>query len=242
VISPSYLTAVERFPRIASLVVAGVGAAVLLGWVLDIGVLKSVLPGLATMKVNTACAFVGAGTALWFLGADSPTFRLIARALLTLVFAVGGLTLAEYVFTIDSGIDQFILPDDAQAAGSLHPGRMSPATALNFCLISIALLALSSRSSRLSGSWAPWIALPVGLVSTVALVGYAYDARALYTFGPYSSMAIHTAVLFATLCLAIIWTLPTSGRHELRIAESYLLLVGLRSRQDSVKLLQLVRS
>jgi hypothetical protein len=126
VISPSYLASVERFPRIASFIVAGVGAAVLLGWIFDVDVLKSVLPGLATMKVNTACAFVMAGSALWLLGTDSSTSRRIAHGLLAMVITVGGLTLAEYAFAIHGGIDQFILPDDPQSASTLHPGRMSP--------------------------------------------------------------------------------------------------------------------
>jgi signal transduction histidine kinase len=211
VLSPSYLASVERFSRITSLIVAGVGAAVLLGWIFNVEVLKSVLPGLATMKANTACAFVAAGSALWLLATDSPVFRLIAYGLLAMVITVGALTLAEYVFAIDVGIDQFILADDAQSAGTLHPGRMSPATALNFCLIGIALLGVPPRFSGLSGSWAPWMALPVGLVSVVAVVGYAYDARALYAFRPYSSMAIHTALLFAILCLAIICANPRRG-------------------------------
>jgi PAS domain S-box-containing protein len=211
VVSASYLTFVERFSRITPFIVAAVGATALLGWIVDVEVLKSVLPGLATMKANTACAFIAAGGALGFLAVDSPVFRRIAHGLLVMVIAVGGLTLVEYIFAIDVGIDQFLLSDAARSAGNLRPGRMSLATALNFCLIGIALLALPPRGSRRSGSWAPWIALPVALVSMVAVVGYAYDARALYTLGPYNSMAIHTAMLFIILCLAVICANPTRG-------------------------------
>jgi PAS domain S-box-containing protein len=217
--SPSYLASVERFSRITSLLVAVVGVAVLLGWIFDIEVLKSVLPGLVTMKVNTACGFIAAGSALWLLASDTPEFRLIARGLLAVVIGIGGLTLIEYVFAIDLGIDRFLLKD-ARSAGTLYPGRMEPASALSFCLIGIAILALPPQSARVSGSWAPWIALPVAIVSMIAAVSYAYGAGALDAFGPNFSMALHTALLFAMLCLALICANPTLRIMSVAISDT----------------------
>src|SRR5581483_5379881 len=42
----------------ASLIGASVGVAALLGWSFDAAALKSIFPGLAAMKANTALAFV----------------------------------------------------------------------------------------------------------------------------------------------------------------------------------------
>jgi len=50
----------QQIARIASLTVILVGCAVLVGWILDLGWLKSFIAGLATMKVNTALCFVAA--------------------------------------------------------------------------------------------------------------------------------------------------------------------------------------
>src|SRR5437588_13033572 len=55
----------RTFPAIAAGVVAGVAALVLLGWLLDSEPLKAVIAGRATMKPNTAIAFVLAAVSLW---------------------------------------------------------------------------------------------------------------------------------------------------------------------------------
>src|SRR3954471_25012766 len=108
----TYFSFLSWFARIGSVVVGCVGAAVIVGWLLDIAVLKSLLPGLATMKVNTGCSFLAAGLALWLLDRSQPgsrSFRL-ARALSLIVAVLGGLTLAEDIFTLDLGIDQSFWP------------------------------------------------------------------------------------------------------------------------------------
>jgi hypothetical protein len=83
------------------------------GWLLHIIILKSVLPGLVSMKVNTAGAFLAAGVSLWLLHTahpNAPTHGL-ARALAIIVAMLGGLTLTEDLFGPDFGIDQLVLPD-----------------------------------------------------------------------------------------------------------------------------------
>jgi hypothetical protein len=54
----------------------------------------------------------------------------------------------------------------------------------------------------------------------VAVVGYAYDARALYQFVPYSSMAIHTTLLFAILTLDVLCVNSHRGIISIAISET----------------------
>src|SRR5262245_49643220 len=109
-------SALKLYVMAASLAVAGVGVAVLIGWFLNIPVLKSFLPGLATMKANTALCFVLAGSSLWLLrreeaSAASPKKQRLGKILASLVLAIGLLTLSQYVFHWNLGIDQFLVKD-----------------------------------------------------------------------------------------------------------------------------------
>jgi diguanylate cyclase (GGDEF)-like protein len=208
----SYFSFLNWFARIGSVVVIAVGASVIFGWFLDIALLKNLLPGLATMKVNTACAFLAAGVALRLLHTAVPGSRsfLLARALSIVVAALGGLTLAEDLFTLEFGIDQIILPDTAHTANSVNPGRMAPATAFNFLLIGLALLGLKARQSGLA-AYAHLLAVPPLFISTLAILGHAYGVSALYEVKPYTSMAIHTALSMFVLTLSLMAADPTQG-------------------------------
>jgi len=193
------------YSRAASIAVVVLGCSVLVGWAFDVGVLKSVLPGLATMKLNTAAAFSLGGVSLWLLQ-QAPAYRRLAPAGAALVLLIALLTLSEYLFGWDLGIDQLLVEDPAGAVA----GRMSLMTALSFLLVSGALLLLDVR--RRNGQvMAQAAAMATGLTALLALVGYAYDVRSLYQFEPIGSMALHTALAFLALATALLCARPDQG-------------------------------
>ena len=205
--------------RTASLACASVsiigGGAVLVGWVLDVPLLKSLHPALISMKPNTALCFVLIGVALILLRQEPVPLplwrRRAAAACAGVVGLIGGMTLCEYFLGWNPGIDQMLFRESAGAVGTASPGRMGPNTALNFLLIGVALPLLDFKTRR-EHRPAQYLALAVIAVTLVALLGYIYFVETLYgRFGRFTGMALHTAVIFLTVCAGILLARPDGG-------------------------------
>jgi len=151
------------------------------------------------------------------------------------VMLLGLLSLAEYAFRIDLGIDQLLFVDSATAANA-YPGRMAVATALNFVMIATALLLNRPPARGVASTVAAIQAVLVMLSSYIAILGYVYNVSALYTVVPFSSVALHTALLFLMLGagfmlkeskagLMQLVTSPYSGGRAARRLLPYILLV-----------------
>ncbi|MCA9955711.1 MAG: hypothetical protein KC434_13370, partial [Anaerolineales bacterium] len=88
--------------------VVGISLLVLMGWLFDIAWLKSLQTGLATMKVNTAVCFGLLGLALALSGKEKPRWRQVAWICTGLAAAISVLSLAEYAFGWNLGIDELL--------------------------------------------------------------------------------------------------------------------------------------
>lgn len=144
------LPTLRSVPKAASAIVIFVSCWVIVGWMLDIPTLKSIFPTMVTMKANTAFAFLLSGASLWLLQKkrSSRLRRLTAQVCAFIVATIGLLTLSQYLFNWNLGIDQLVFREMPGVVGTSHPGRMAPNTALNFVLLGSALLLLSQRTYR----------------------------------------------------------------------------------------------
>lgn len=191
----------RRITSVAGTVTIAIGCIALLGWLLSTPILTTFLPGLATMKANTALGIVLIGSAL-VATAGAARSLWPARLLAAGAVALGGATAAEYLTGRSLGIDEVLFRDPG---GGPFPGRMSPATALAFVSAGVAILGGTSR--RWSG-----IGLTAGVamlgLALVALVGYLFDVGDLYRFGPFASVSLPTAAALAVAAVGILAARP----------------------------------
>lgn len=215
---------VKAFTKYLCVLVVLTGTIVLLGWIFDIRSLETVLPGLASMKVNTALCLVLGGISLWLLGwADrmKPPPIIVKQfgvILALIVLAVSAATLGQYLFGMDFRIDQALFKD-ALPDGHSAPGRMGPNTALSFFAMGIALLLHSSETKR-GRRPAHFVVLIPALISLIAMIGYLYSEISFYRISSYTGMALHTAVALFVLSWAILLSPPDRGMSAIIFADT----------------------
>ncbi|MEC4814321.1 MAG: PAS domain-containing protein [Scytonema sp. PMC 1069.18] len=204
----------QSFVRVAGAIAVSIGCLVLIGWLFDIAILKSILPDLVTMKANAALGFVLAGSSLFLVTNPTPKLRPMARWCHLVVLLLGLSTLSEYIFGWDLGIDQLLFAEDAQPVGTSHPGRMSPLSAVSFTLTGIALFFIR-RSQRQTTTHhrvlSQILALLNLLISVQVLIAYLYQVSPILGLETYTQMAVHTAMCFAVVNLGILFVYPHSG-------------------------------
>ncbi len=213
----SSLKIISKAPQIMALFAGGfsviLGFVVMVAWHIHFTAIIQVLPDSPPMRYNTALGFFLSG---WVLLALITKWRRLAAGLSLLVALIGGLTLAQYIFQVNFGIDQLFIQDyltnslptlSSTLRGSepIHqflikvdstlPGRPSPNTALGFTLLGIASLCLSlvrmSRRLLFVAGLSSAGAIAIGLV---ALFGYLSGLSTTYKWGYLTGVAIPTAL------------------------------------------------
>ena len=198
--------ALHLFGVITGCATALLGSLVLIGgWGLDIGSLKSVLPGLSAMKVNTALAIAALGGGLT-LTAGGKGSRIAAGALAGVALAIGVLTLSEYAFDWNAGIDELWFRD-MSAPASAYAGRPGIATALMIVTLAIAELSVRRPALHFAKTAA---ALSAALIAWASLSGYVFGQQALRQVPRADSIALHTSTAMLLLAVGLLSVDPIS--------------------------------
>jgi hypothetical protein len=199
--------------KVLSVVVGLTGVAVLLGYTLHVGYLKSVLIGLLKMSPATALLMVLSGLSLFCanevrLRARQPrdqsgrTLLRVSVILAGFAGAFAAVRLLAYALNLRLWLD-LLWFREAPEAGA--PPRMAPATAKIFVLFGAALLLSSTRRfNRLVQA----LTLAGGLFAWLGFSHYLFGGEARFPFG---HMAVHTAICFLLLFIGLSCSRPDMG-------------------------------
>jgi signal transduction histidine kinase len=200
---------------------AAVGAcssAVLLGWMLDSEPLKHLAISSVVMLPFTAIAFFcgAAVLAIQAIGSKRMLWQRSGRVLSVLVLIVGFTMLAQRLGEFELPINLLLFPDALHTYQYRPYGLMAGNSALAFTLLGAALCIpeVTFRGRRLANG----LALAIVAIAAVALVGYAYGTRSLYSVDQYAAMAFSTASCFIAIGIGAILSAPQRGLGALLIA------------------------
>jgi signal transduction histidine kinase/CheY-like chemotaxis protein len=202
---------IESLSRASGVLVALLGLGVLLGWQLDIALLRGGAPGRTAMNPTTALALILGGGALWMWHRASrgspapPPMGAIGRIAAVAITVLGVITLAGYFTGHHSfGVDQLLFR--TQLGGS----RISPPSGFGLGLIGAALWLLDSPTWSRRAPEQLVALFPMG-IAVVALLGYAYGVEALYAVGEHKPISLLTVFAFLVLGAGILCARPDRG-------------------------------
>ncbi len=199
--SATFVTRSKAFSRAAAVFVIVVGALVMMGWLFDINRLKSIY-GVITMKANAALTLILVGVSLWALRTNRhQAFRVLGQVCAASAALIGLLTLSQHVIGWNLGIDQLLFSEQPGALATTSPGRMGITASSDFTMFGVALLLLYRRRAI---RFAQILTMIAGFWALLAVIGYAYQAEALFGISRYTGIAFPTAVALFVLSIGIL--------------------------------------
>ncbi|MDZ4163558.1 MAG: ATP-binding protein [Smithellaceae bacterium] len=212
---------ISHLTILISLLVIAAGTAVMVGWVFDIPLLKSISPAWVSMKFTTALSFFLSGALLFLLinirREESEIVRLFLQAVVFIICLIMTTHLVSLFLGAPLGVEAMFIEEKGKAWYTVTPGQPCLLTIVNFILVALAGIGAILNLSRLPG-YLRWIGGMVSAVGATALLGYLTGLPWLYFFIPgfSNAMAIHTAILFAVLGAGLVFAaeIRTLRRRE----------------------------
>ena len=180
-------------------------SVVMIGWFFENEAIVRVRPDYAPMQFNTAFTLFMCSLSLLLSHSQSLCKFAIIPAVIAFLFAIG--TGFEYIFNINLGIDLLFI-DPFITEHTHAPGRMAPNTAAAATLLSASLMAFPCNIQTQTKTKTPFflsiVAALVLSLGAVPLFGYMTSLENSYTWGQMTQMAIHSALCFIFLGVALI--------------------------------------
>jgi len=210
----------ERVPSIAGAAVVVLGAFVLAGWALDLEFVTTAARGFPMIPLTAFCFVLAGGSLLIAVRPRrNATTEAIQQTLAALVGTIALITLYEYARDSQTGgIDLLLFGDKLVDMPWSPPGRISINSAATLLLLALALLWIP-HDRRHRDHRAQWFATPALLIPLVAILGYVFGVKGMYSLSHSTGMAVPTAIGQLILGVGILFANRERGIPSLLLDE-----------------------
>ncbi|MBL6445558.1 GHKL domain-containing protein [Fulvivirga sp. 29W222] len=199
-----------QFSQYLAYAVIGISVVVLAGWQFNIDIFKRVIPGLVAMNPLTAICFIMSAVSL-LLFYSKKAYVKWGKVVAMSVTTIGSIKVVGMLIGLEYNIDELLFHNKLQADIVVeNTNSMAPNTALCFIIIGLALFYLQ-RESQAGKKGSEFLSIAVLLISLLSVIGYIYNISFYYRFLAFIPMALHTALCFLTLSIAVLFFHPDKG-------------------------------
>jgi PAS domain S-box-containing protein len=203
------------FAKTASTIAIIGGAMIISGWVFYAWLPESMVNLIVGVKPNAAICFILAGIALWIqCDKPAPYPRMLGQLCAAIIFLVSFMTLFEYFFGINLGIDQGVFHNPIVGLEQgLPPARMSPFLASVFVLTGFVLFFMNNEviTYRVNQLFLTVVLLLLIFEFLNHIYKIGHFPQVIGVADIYSQMAVPTLVVFMLLELGILFARPQYG-------------------------------
>lgn len=166
----------------------------------------------AAIKINTILCFVLFCFSLAVENSyrTSAFFKTASMVSINLILVVSGMTLAEYFWGFDFGIDELIVKDKFVNEYNLA-GRMAIPTTLSMIFLPAALIVNRFKSFRFKTLTTEFLALVTLFFSVIGIFGHLFGQIEFNKVVPYLAQSRVTLVVLVLLSLSIFYLNPKKG-------------------------------
>ncbi len=193
---------VTLFIKSAGVLVVVLSLLGLSRWMFETPAMQGALPTTPAAKINGLICSLCFGIILLLITGTRSVTRRAFRLLAGFAILISGATLAQDIFNINLGIDEFFIKDRRT---SVHPGRMAVFASAGFLFISLALLVQSVQNRKFK-LLAKTIFNMVTLLCFFILLTYLYQVTHAHQSYANSIMSIPACIvlLIISACASLI--------------------------------------
>ena len=161
----------RKFLVYSNVIIICLSVIVIIGWIFNISILKSLHFNSVFVKIFETFALVFASITLMFYHnhKDSTLMQVFKASLMWFVFLVGAVSFTNHLFSFGGDIDKWFFQDLIKYTNHNYITMLSPTTSMGFIFLSVSLYLLNIKKRI----WISHTLLSIiFFISLFALVGY----------------------------------------------------------------------